>query len=131
MTPHAEKRALQAAMVVVLLVPLGGAAMGIAQGPAWLDRGAAGVDLDSHFRYLSGLLLAMSALFLSCVPGIERKGARMRLIAVLPVVGGLARLLSLLVAGVPGTAHLAALGIEIGVVPMLVLWQARVARRLS
>jgi hypothetical protein len=131
MSPAAEKRALQAVILLVLLVPLGGSIMGIAKGPPWLDHAAHGRDLDSHFRYLSGLLLAMTALFASCVPGIERKGARMRLLAVLPVTGGLARLLSLLVVGAPRTTHLVALGIELGVVSLLVLWQARLARRFT
>jgi hypothetical protein len=129
MSPTAEKRLLQAAIVVVLLVPLAGSLQGVLRGPEALQPAADGVTLDSHYRYLSGLLLAMAVLFLSCVPDIERKRARMRLLAIFPITGGLARLFSLAVAGVPGTMHLAALGIELGVLPLLLLWQARVARR--
>ncbi len=131
MSPHAEKRLLQAAMLLVLLVPLAGGTLGVVLGPDWLHRGVVGRDLDSHFRYLSGLLLAMALLFASCVPGIEGKGARMRWIAILPVIGGLARLYGMLIGGPPGLGHLIALGIELGVVPLLVLWQARVARRFT
>ncbi len=129
MSPAAEKQLLQVVMLLVLLVPLAGSLIGIARGPEGFDRAASGITLDSHFRYLSGLLLAMTLLFASCVPAIERRGARLRLIAVLPITGGLARLLSLVVAGRPGEAHLAALFIELGVVPLVLLWQARLARR--
>jgi len=131
MSPAAEKRLLQIAMLLVLLVPLAGSLIGIVHGPEGFDRTATGVTLDSHFRYLSGLLLAMVALFASCVPDIERKGARLRLIAVLPITGGLARLLSLIVAGAPSWQHIAALGIELGIVPLILLWQARLARRFA
>ncbi|MEP9358295.1 DUF4345 domain-containing protein [Sphingomonas sp. KR3-1] len=129
MSPAAEKRLLQIVMLLVLLVPLSGALIGIVRGPEGFDRTATGITLDSHFRYLSGLLLAMVALFASCVAGIERNGARLRLISVLPITGGLARLLALVVAGVPSWQHQAALGIELGVVPLILLWQARLARR--
>lgn len=129
MRPAAEKRLLQLTMALVLLVPLAGAAQGVLAGTDWLHGAAPTRSLDSHFRYLSGVLLAMALLFASCVPGIERKGARLRLLAVLPVTGGLARLWGLVSEGAPGTAHLVALGIELGAVPLLVLWQARVARR--
>lgn len=125
-----EKRLLQAVMCVVLLVPLSGGAMGMVFGPDWLHRGVVGRDLDSHFRYLSGLLFAMAALFASCVPNVERKAARLRLLAILPVTGGLARLFAFL-QGPPSRGHIVALCLELGVVPLLVLWQARVAKRLA
>jgi hypothetical protein len=129
--PGAEKRLLQATMLVILLVPLAGGTLGVILGPDWLHRGVVGRDLDSHFRYLSGLLLAMVLLFASCVPDVERKGARLRMIAILPVIGGLARLYGMLASGPPGRGHIVALCIELGVVPLLVLWQARVARRFT
>ena len=44
------------------------------------------------------------------------------------VCGGLARLFSLVAVGVPSRGHLFGLGMELGVVPLLMLWQWRVAR---
>ncbi|UZK64811.1 DUF4345 domain-containing protein [Sphingomonas sp. M1-B02] len=132
MSPALEKRLLQIAIVAVVLVfPLMGSVMGIAAGPEWLRGDGASRDLDSHFRYLSGLLLAMSLLFLSCVPDIEQKGARMRLLAIFPIVGGLCRLWSLIDIGPPSNTHIMALCVELGVVPLFVLWQARVAGRFA
>jgi hypothetical protein len=86
-------------------------------------------DLDSHFRFLSGVFAAIGVGFYSTVPSIERKGRRFRLLCALIFAGGLARLLSLGIAGAPSLGHLAGLVMELGVVPLLALWQARVARR--
>lgn len=126
-----ERRCLQAAMAIIILVPIVGAVQGIAEGIGWLGGRAPSRSLDSHFRYLSGLLLAMALLFASCIPAIERRGARLRLLAILPVVGGTARAWAWMSEGAPGTAHRVALAIELGAVPLIVLWQARVARRCA
>ena len=85
--------------------------------------------MESHFRYLSGLFLGMGIGFASCVPGIERKGGRFRLLGMMVVLGGLARLLSLFTTGAPSVGHQVGLCIELIVVPLLLAWQARVARR--
>jgi len=130
-SPAAEKRLLQTAILLVLVVPLSAGMLGASGGPDWLHRGLVGRDLDSHFRYLSGLLLAMALLFASCVPNVEAKGTRLRLLAILPVIGGLARLYGVVAIGPPGRGHVVALFIELGIVPLLVLWQARLARRFT
>jgi hypothetical protein len=44
------------------------------------------------------------------------------------VGGGLARLLSLAIVGTPSTGHLFGLAMELGVVPLLMLWQKRIER---
>ena len=110
-----------------LMWPSGAA--GVLLGPAaFAPETVPAVDLDSHLRYLSGLFLALGLAFWTTVPGIARKTARFRLLAALVVCCGLARLFSLLVAGTPSTGHLACLGLELVVVPLLVLWQSRIAR---
>jgi hypothetical protein len=86
-------------------------------------------DLDSHMRYLSGLLLGIGIGFASCVPAIEERSARFRLLGAIVLVGGAGRALSLFDVGLPGLAHRLALGMELGTVPVLLLWQWRVARR--
>lgn len=103
------------------------------EGPAFLHGVAspAPPDLDSHFRYLSGLLFATGIGFATCIPGIELKTARFRLLAFLVFVGGLGRLHSLASVGMPGGGHMFGLAMELVAVPLLVLWQARVARQLD
>jgi hypothetical protein len=91
--------------------------------------GGAPVDLDSHFRYLSGLLLGIGLAFAWCVPAIERRTLLFRTLGLIAILGGLARLLGLIERGVPGPGHVFGLAMELGTVPLLLLWQARVARR--
>jgi hypothetical protein len=89
------------------------------------------VDLESHFHYLSGLLLGIGLVFVASIPRIETRGTLFRALGVIVVVGGLARLSSLAEDGVPGPGHQFGLVMELAVVPLIVLWQARVARRYA
>lgn len=124
-----ERRLLQLAVALGCVVPFLAGGSGILQGPGFLHGVAspAPADLDSHFRYLSGLLFAIGLAFASCIPAIERKTARFRLLAFLVVVGGLGRLISYLSEGSPGSGHVFGLAMELVAVPLLVLWQRRIA----
>ena len=133
MTPPAEKRLLQIAVALGGAYSLAFGALSVVQGASVLLPGddPAPVNLDSHFRYLSGIFLAAIVAFYACVPGIERKGARFRLLGGLVICGGLARLGGVAANGAPGTGHLVGLGLELVLTPTLLLWQARVARRMK
>ena len=124
-----ERRLLQLAVALGCVVPLLAGGSGVLEGPEFLHGVAspAAAELDSHFRYLSGLLLAIGIAFASCIPGIERKTGRFRLLALLVFVGGLGRLLGLASSGLPGPGHEFGRAMELVAVPLLVLWQARVA----
>lgn len=130
MKPQTEKYMLQAVVSVACLVPINAGAMGVVLGPKWFKGIETGpVDLDSHLRYLSGILLAVGFAFASCVPDIEAKGDRFRLLGVLVVCGGLARLVSMVMVGIPSDGHVFGLGMELLVVPILLAWQWRVDHR--
>ena len=126
-----EKRALQICVAVLAAIPLGIGAAGVATGTDYLGAAGPTIDLDSHFRYLSGIFMALGVVFFSCVPNIERKGARFRLATALVVVGGIGRLVALFAMGAPSWPHLAGLALEPGVVPALAIWQRRVALRFT
>jgi len=124
-----EKHALQVAVTIACLVPIGAGGAGVLLGPRMLGSGiVAATDLDSHFRYLSGLLLAIGLGYASTIPRIEMHGDRFRLLTCIVVVGGVGRLLSLLAIGAPSPVMLAALAMELLVTPGLALWQHRIAR---
>jgi hypothetical protein len=126
-----SRRALQAVVALASLVPLSVATISLVRGPAWLGQATIATDLDSHFRYLSGIFLVLGIGFVSCIPAIERKGPRLRLLGAMVIAGGLGRLWSLVATGVPSAGHLVGLGIELGLVPAVLVWQSTVARRYS
>jgi len=129
-SPRIEKRLLQAIVAVASLVPLITGGWSILHGPGFLGHPPViPVDLDSHFRYISGIFFAVGVAFASCVPGIETKGPRFRLLGALVIMGGLSRTVSLIAVGVPSKGHLFAFAMELGVVPLLLLWQAGFAKR--
>ena len=125
-----EKRLLQAVVALACLLPLIVGGQGVLHGPAPFGHLAeVPRDLDSHFRYISGIFFATGLGFLSCIPEIEAKGPRFRLLGGMIFVGGCARLVSLLAVGMPSQGHVLGLAMETIVVPLLMLWQWRFARR--
>ena len=107
-----EKRLLQIIIAIIGLIPV------TAGNPA----------LDSHFRYLSGLLLAIGVAYWTTIPDIERAGARFSLLTMIVVTGGFFRAVGMLTSGSPGSVMTWALLVELVVTPALYLWQLRIAR---
>ena len=134
MTSGLERRLLQAAVAIGCLSPFYFGLRGVIEGPAMLagiKPGQSAPDLLSHYRYLSGLFFGLGLVLLSCVPRIECRITRFRWAAGAIVCGGLARALGIALGDAPSAAHFVALGAELGLTPLLVLWQARVARLFS
>lgn len=129
MRPAAEKRVLQAVVALACLVPLSAGSRGVLCGATWLNHAPVAVHLDSHFRYISGIFLGVGVAFVSCIPAIEDKGARLRMLVAFVVLGGLARLLSLVEVGMPDDGMRFGLVMELAVTPLIALWQWRFARR--
>jgi hypothetical protein len=122
-----DRLALQLTVAAASLVPISAGAAGILLGPRMVNAiTAAPEDLDSHFRYLSGLLLGIGLGLASTIPHIEMRGRRFRLLAGIVMLGGVGRLVSLVSIGSPSPAMLAALVMELIVTPGLALWQYRV-----
>ena len=85
---------------------------------------------DSQVRYLSGLLLGIGLSFWAFTPTIERRGAEVRVLALIVVVGGLARLFGVVTTGAAQPVSVGPLVMELAVTPLLALWRERVERRL-
>jgi hypothetical protein len=122
-----ERRLLQIAVAIAGLVPVAAGLGGALLGPA-LQGQVGDAALDSHYRYLSGLLLGIGLLFWSTIPAIERQGARFGLLTLIVVVGGFCRALGALIVGPPGLIMTLALTMELVVTPALYLWRQRVER---
>jgi predicted MFS family arabinose efflux permease len=126
-----ERRLLQRIVAVAALVPVLSGLSGVVFGFALTGDRTMSVSADSHFRYLSGLLLGIGLCFWSTVPSIEEKTTFFRFLTLVVVLGGLARLLGLWLTGVPSLTMMAALVMELVVTPALCLWQTRVANRYA
>ena len=113
-------------MLIGACVPVLAGGMGMVFGGGMLS-GATDISLDSHIRYLSGLLFAIGIAFWAAVPAIEKKTSYVRLLTFLVVTGGLARLAGAIFVDIPSTPMLLSIGMELIVTPLLCLWQSRIA----
>lgn len=112
---------LPIAIRLAALVPILAGGAGALLGASFLDAGAPSA-LDSHLRYLSGLLLGLGGVAIWCAADLPARGGAFTILCAVVALGGLARLFGLLVAGPPPWPHLLALGMELGVTPALWLW---------
>ena len=129
--PKREKRTLQQVVAVAAAVPVVAGLFGVLFGHGITGDQNPSVSADSHFRFLSGLLLGIGLCFWSTVPSIEEKTTFFRFLTLIIVLGGLARLLGLWITGLPSLFMLLALFLELIVTPALCFWQTRVANRYA
>ena len=128
-SPSTERRLFQITVLMATIVPISAGGSGVLIGPAMIHGAlSAPPDLDSHFRYLSGLLLGIGLAFAWAVPRVEQRVGLFRALGLIVIVGGLGRLLGAIEEGAPGTAHRFALVMELVVVPALLLWLRRLER---
>jgi hypothetical protein len=130
MSPQAERRQLQMAVAIAACVPVLGGLWGAFHGSGMLAAMPFAGWFDSHLRYLSGLLLAIGLLALSCVPRIEERGDRLGLLVLIVLVGGVIRLYATSRTGFWSPFIFLPLIMELVVTPALWIWQRRVARKL-
>ena len=123
-----ERLLLQISVAVGGLVPVIAGAAGVFLGPSFVGA-TVDASADSHFRYLSGLLLGLGLGFWSTIPRIEQNGTRFRLLTFFVFVGGMARLFSFAMVGTPTVGMLCALAMELGVTPLLCWWQWRLSQK--
>lgn len=129
-----EKRALQAILGVLSLVPLIGLAIGFTAGTSYFQTkggGALPVDLDNQFRYLCGVYTIVTFGIWYSLPRIEESTPTvvLRLIGAGIFVGAIGRIISMVHHGMPNDkAMIAGVVLEAVIVPLLLLWHARIIR---
>jgi hypothetical protein len=114
------RRAAQVSFAVAGIVPVVAGSWGVLQ-PFLGPVGAA----VNHGRYLSGLLLGIGLLFWAAIPRIERETTRIRVLTTVVVIGGLCRLMGVVLGDPLSPSVAGALAMELVVTPLLCLWQSR------
>ena len=126
-----ERRALQIILAVLSLIPLIGVAVGYTLGTAALipEGAEIHVDLDNQFRYLSGIYLCISLGIWYTLPKIEERVVPLRIVGAGVFFGALGRISSMIAHGLPDNpVMVGGVVLEGVVVPLLLLWQTRLAR---
>ncbi len=126
-----ERHLLQGAIALGGFVPVLAGLGGALFGASMAGGGPYDASLDSHMRYLSGLLLGIGLAFWEAIPQIERRTGRVRLLTGIVFLGGLMRLIGILFIAVPGPAMIFGVCMELIVTPAICLWQARINRQFG
>jgi hypothetical protein len=123
-----SRRGLQVVLAVLGMVAVASGLYGMLAGPAALP-GAGPVDatVDSEYRFTNAFWFTAGLAVWWSVTRIDRATMVLRVTLGAAFLGGLARLLAVAVSGWPHPVFLGALGVELVLVPVLVLWQAKVA----
>lgn len=121
-----QRLLLQIVIGIIALVPIFVGLNGIFRGPDMLVKAYNyPIQVDSHFRYLSGLPVAMGVLLLRSLPTIDRDGNDLRRVSLLIFIGGLGRLWGLISVGLE-TGAVVATFVELFILPFVCLWQNQV-----
>lgn len=119
---------------VKLIIGLGGvtvvivALLHIVFGPTVIPGGMpVNATLDSEDRFYGAIFLAYGLALLWCVAGIEQKLHFVRFLIAAMFVGGLTRLISMLVVGLPHSFFIALTVIELGLPVIIFLLLSRSA----
>jgi hypothetical protein len=125
-------------MRVVSAAPLLIGAFHVVQGPA-ADAALGAIVtpelladpvLDSQARFYGAAFMGYGAALYVSLTDLARHAATFRVVGGFLVLGGLARLLSVALSGKPGPPILALIGVELGLVPLVLWWHSRVLARL-
>jgi Domain of unknown function (DUF4345) len=123
------KRALQITTAVLGLIPIITSFIGLmgVSDPLYV---AAGIPrdplLDSNLRFFNGLWLGLGISLLWLVPRIDTQTAMFRVLWGMIFLGGIGRLLSMLMVGMPPWPFIGFTALEIIGAPCFVLWQNRI-----
>jgi len=129
-----NKRNLQIATAILALVPIITGLIGLTglNDPLYAALNLPhDATLDSNLRFYSGVWLGVGLAAAWTVPRIERETTLFRALWLTIFLGGLGRLLSLAITGMPFAPFVGFTALEIFGAPFFVWWQGRVAAASS
>ncbi|GGK16531.1 hypothetical protein GCM10010124_06400 [Pilimelia terevasa] len=130
MGDRAGRRGLQVLVAVLACVPVGTGLLDVLGGVAVLPGPppSTSPDLESNYRFFATVWCGVGLTLAWTVPRVERAGAVLRAIGGAIFVGGLVRLLAAALHGLPHPIFVTAAAVELAAPPLVVWWQAQVAR---
>jgi hypothetical protein len=122
------RRALQVVLAVLSVIPLVVAVAGITQGAGrLLPEDVVTAEFDTHYRYVCGYYLSLTALVWYVIPRIEHHAVLVRIACIGVFAGGIGRVFSAVDVGAPGALAIGFTAFELAF-PLLAVWQAYIAR---
>jgi hypothetical protein len=112
-------------------IPFASGLIGMAVGPKTLpgDSSEVMATLDSEYRFINAFWFSIAPIVWSTLPRVEKETTKLRLIMGVVFAGGLARLISWRRTGRPHPVFLGAIAIELVGMPVMAVWQNRLASR--
>lgn len=125
-----SRRALQIVLAVLATVAVVSGLAGMVLGPAALPS-ASPVDatVDSEYGFANAFWFAAGVVVWWAIPRIEQATVVLRVALGAAFLGGIARLFAAAASGWPHPVFLAALGVELFVIPIVLVWQGFIAKQ--
>jgi hypothetical protein len=127
-----NKKVLQIVLGVLGLIPILTGGLDLIVGANALNLAGASISpevlanvvLDSQIRFLGSIWLGVGIVLYWLLPRIETQTTLLRLLLGIIFLGGIGRLISALLVGVPPTELIAATGLELIGMPLIMVWQS-------
>jgi hypothetical protein len=131
MEDQMSKLNLQIAMGLVGIIPVATGLLGMmgVDDPVYVAAGVPPiVFLDTNLRFYSGVWLGLGLALFWLIPTIERQTVLFRVLWGMIFIGGIGRVLSMIMLRWPPVAFVAFTAIEIVGAPLFIWWQSRVSK---
>ena len=126
-----SKRSLQIATAVLAAIPVLTGIIGMSgvSDPVYASPSLpTNILLDSNLRFFSGVWLGLGLALYWLIPKIDRQTVLFRALWGMIFLGGIGRLISMVLVALPPTPFIGFTILEIVGAPIFILWQARLAK---
>ena len=134
-----SKKALQIVLAVLALIPILTGGMDLILGTGALNLPVEvfrpevinNAFLDSQTRFLGAIWFGLGIMMYWVIPSIDKQTTLFRLLMGIIFLGGIGRLSSVFLVGLPPAESIAAIVLELIGMPLLILWQSWISTSAS